>query len=81
MINYEINFVVEESLDGGYEAKAIGHSIFTQGETLEEIKEAIKESVHCHFDEADMPKTIRIVFLKEEVVAALKFQGIRGSNF
>ena len=70
MINYEINFVVEESLDSGFEAKAIGHSIFTQGETIEEIKEAIKESVHCHFDEADMPKTIRIVFLKEEVVAA-----------
>lgn len=68
--NFEINFVVEESLDGGFEAKAVGHSIFTQGETMEEVKTAIKEAVHCHFEDSKMPKTIRIVFLKEEVVAA-----------
>lgn len=51
----EIIFYVEESFDGGYEAKAIGHAIFTQGETVEEISENIKDSVKCHFDEKDMP--------------------------
>jgi len=56
MINFEINFVVEESLDGGFEAKAIGYSIFTQGETMEEIKEAIKEAVHCHLTKQICPK-------------------------
>ncbi|MDA2920308.1 2-oxoisovalerate dehydrogenase, partial [Desulfobacterota bacterium AH_259_B03_O07] len=34
----EIVFMVEEDPEGGFTAKALGHSIFTEGETLEEIK-------------------------------------------
>jgi hypothetical protein len=34
----EIIFVIEESAEGGYEAKALGHSIFTEADTYEEIK-------------------------------------------
>ena len=70
MVNFEITFLIEESLDGGFEAKAIGHSIFTQGETFQEVKDAIREAVHCHFDESEMPRTIRLLRLKEGVVAA-----------
>jgi len=46
----EIIFLVEESLEGGYEAKAIGESIFTEAESIDELKSNIKEAVHCHFD-------------------------------
>ncbi|MBN8571568.1 MAG: 2-oxoisovalerate dehydrogenase [Ignavibacteria bacterium] len=45
----EIIFLVEVSLEGGYEAKAIGESIFTQAESLDELKINVKETVHCHF--------------------------------
>lgn len=48
-MNKEIIFVVEESMDGGYEAKALGYSIFTQAETLQELKNEIKDAVNCHF--------------------------------
>jgi predicted RNase H-like HicB family nuclease len=65
----EIIFVVEESLDGGYEAKALGESIFTEGETLEELRINIKEAVQCHFD-VNPPKMIRLHYVKEEVFAA-----------
>lgn len=41
----EIIFVVEEDPEGGYNAKALGYSIFTEGETLEELKENIKDSL------------------------------------
>ena len=47
----EIIFIVEESLDGGYEAKAVGESIFTEAETIDDLKKNIAESVCCHFDE------------------------------
>ncbi len=47
----EIIFLVEEALEGGYTAKALGESIFTEGDTMEEIKANIKEAVECHFDE------------------------------
>ena len=65
----EIIFVVEESLDGGYEAKALGESIFTEAETLEELRTNIKEAVQCHFD-VNPPKMIRLHYVKEEVFAA-----------
>jgi hypothetical protein len=66
----EIIFIVEESLEGGFEAKALGHSIFTEAENLDSLKINIKESVSCHFNEAEMPKIIRLHYIKEEVIAA-----------
>jgi len=65
----EIIFVVEESPEGGYEAKALGHSIYTQGETVEEIREAAKDAVSCHFEENDRPRIIRLHWVKDELIA------------
>ncbi|MEK7477621.1 MAG: 2-oxoisovalerate dehydrogenase [Candidatus Coatesbacteria bacterium] len=56
----EITFLVEESLDGGYEARALGHSIFTQGETLDEVKSAIREAVECHFEPDRRPHVLLV---------------------
>ena len=47
----ELIFIVDESMDGGYEARAIGESIFTEGDSIDELKKNIKEAVQCHFDE------------------------------
>jgi len=47
----EIIFIVEETLDGGYEARAVGESIFTEAENIDELKRNIAEAVRCHFDE------------------------------
>ena len=47
----EIIFAVEESLEGGYEARALGHSIYTQGDTWDERREMVRDAVRCHFDE------------------------------
>ncbi|MEI7526896.1 MAG: hypothetical protein WCJ95_21285 [Mariniphaga sp.] len=54
----EIVFIVEESQDGGYFARAVNHSIFTQGETITELKVMINDAVQCHFDDAEMPDLI-----------------------
>jgi hypothetical protein len=69
MKNKEIIFLIEESLDGGFEAKAVGYSIFTEGETEDDIRKNILEAVHCHFDETEMPSFINIRFLREEQIA------------
>jgi predicted RNase H-like HicB family nuclease len=66
----EIIFLVEESLEGGYEAKALDHSIFTDEDTFEELIQNVKEAIHCHFETADMPKMVRLHFVREEVFAA-----------
>jgi hypothetical protein len=66
----EIIFTVEESPEGGYEARALGHSIYTQAETLEELKGMIQDAVRCHFDEETRPRVIRLHVVKDEVIPA-----------
>jgi len=66
----EIIFVVEEEPEGGFNAKALGYSIFTQGDTLEELKVNIKEALECHFDKKELsPSIIRLHIVKEEMLA------------
>ncbi len=64
----EIYFEVRESPEGGYEANALGASIYTQADTLEDVRSNILEAVECHYETADRPKWVRIIFLREEVL-------------
>ena len=67
----EIIFVVEESTDGGYIAKALSAAIVTEADTIEELRTMVKDAVHCHFDNpVELPKMIRLHFVKDEVFAA-----------
>ncbi|MDE3142635.1 MAG: 2-oxoisovalerate dehydrogenase [Bacteroidota bacterium] len=65
----EIIFIVEESNEGGFTARALGFSIFTEADTIEELREAVKDAVKCHFDD-DVQRVIRLHWVKEEVFAA-----------
>jgi hypothetical protein len=65
----EIIFLVEESPEGGYTAKGLGVSIYTQAPTIEALKVAVKDAVHCHFDD-DAKRIIRLHIVREEVIAA-----------
>ena len=65
----EVVFIVEEAQVGGFTAKFTTESIFTQAETLEGLKEAIIDSVHCHFDD-DQKRIIRLQIVREEVIDA-----------
>jgi hypothetical protein len=47
----EVAFIVEEDFNGGYTARAIGQSIFTEAETMEALNDNIREAVECHFGE------------------------------
>ena len=62
----EIVFLVEESQENGYIAKAVNHSIYTQGDNLDELKLMISDAVRCHFDEDEMPKLIHLHVTHEE---------------
>lgn len=65
----EIMFLIEDDPEGGYSAQALGYSIFTEGETVEDVKENIADAVECHFGESsDMPKIIRLHFVREEIL-------------
>lgn len=65
----EVFFLVEEAIEGGYTAKAIGESIFTEADTLDELKMNLRDAVQCHFNEENLPKIIRLHFVREEIIA------------
>ena len=66
----EIMFTVEEAPEGGYTARALGHSIFTEADNIKSLHERVKDAVKCHFEESEKPKLIRLHFTKDEVIAA-----------
>lgn len=64
----EIIFLVEDSPDGGYTARALGQSVFTEGDTLETLRQNVREAVACHFDEGTGPRVIRLHYVRDEVL-------------
>lgn len=69
----EIIFEVsEDEVDGGYVAVALGHAIATQGETLSELREMVRDAVNCHFGDGEAgaaPSIIRLHFVRDEVLS------------
>jgi len=66
----EIIFLVEEATEGGYEARALGYSIYTQAESLDELKTLLQDAVRCHFEDQQRPRVIRLHLVKDEVISA-----------
>ena len=64
----EIIFLVEDAPEGGYIAKALGESIFTEADDLESLHERVRDAVRCHFEEGRAPRMIRLHFAREEVI-------------
>jgi predicted RNase H-like HicB family nuclease len=67
----EIVFEVhEDEADGGYTAAALGHDVFTEADSLAELRANVREAVQCHFaDSGDAPPVIRLHFVRDEVLA------------
>lgn len=66
----ELIFNVEESPEGGYIARGLGVSIFTEADSLADLRVQVRDAVHCHFDEGQGPKVIRLHFVRDEIIAA-----------
>jgi len=66
----EIVFLVEEAPEGGYTAKALGYSIFTESDSWDELRKSVRDAVICHFNEGGSPGLIRLHFVRDEVLVA-----------
>jgi hypothetical protein len=66
----EIIFLVEEAPEGGYLARALGHSIFAEADTWDELKAAVQDAVLCHFEADEKPSVLRLHVVRDEVVLA-----------
>ena len=70
----EITFNVERCEESGWlsaswDAPGAGGGIVTQGKDLHELQAMIKEAVHCHFGEQEAPRSVRLHFLTDPVLA------------
>ena len=65
----EVIFLIEEAPEGGLTAKALGHSIFTEADTWDELRAAVRDAVNCHFETGEVPPSIRLHYVREEVLA------------
>jgi hypothetical protein len=66
----EIIFLIEEDPEGGFNARSLGYSIFTEAENIEELKLNIRDAMSCHFDkDVDIPKVVRLHFVREEIIS------------
>ncbi len=66
----EIIFLIEEAPEGGYLARALGHAIFTEADTLAELKAMVQDAVQCHFERREKPSVVRLHMVKDEVITA-----------
>lgn len=64
----ELIFLVEEAPEGGYVARALGESIFTEADTLEELPEKVRDAVRCHYEDGKAPKVVRLHHVREQVI-------------
>ncbi|HJW95184.1 MAG TPA: 2-oxoisovalerate dehydrogenase [Thermoanaerobaculia bacterium] len=64
----EIIVLVEEAVEGGYIARALGASIFTEADDLADLERNVRDAVRCHFEEDEMPRMVRLHFTREEVI-------------
>jgi hypothetical protein len=64
----EIIFVVEDAPEGGYTARALGASIYTEADDLPQLHSAVRDAVRCHFEDTDAPAIIRLHFVRDQVI-------------
>jgi hypothetical protein len=64
----EVIFLVEDASEGGFIARALGLSIFTEADTITELHNKVRDAIRCHFDEGKTPKVVRLHHVREEVI-------------
>jgi predicted RNase H-like HicB family nuclease len=65
----ELVFEVTQEADGGFVAEALSESIFTEGDTWEELRANVREAVHAYFFDRPAPQSIRLHLVRDEVLA------------
>jgi hypothetical protein len=65
----DLIFLVEEAPEGGYTARALGESIFTEADTLDELQDQVRDAVRCHFEESSRPSVVHLHLVRDLVIA------------
>jgi hypothetical protein len=47
----ELIFEIRDAEEGGFYARALGHAIFTEAETWEQLRANVLEAISLHFED------------------------------
>jgi len=65
----ELIFEIRDAEEGGYYARALGHAIFTEANTWEELRANVLEAVSVHFQDAPIrPRIVQLHYVKDELL-------------
>jgi predicted RNase H-like HicB family nuclease len=65
----ELIFEVRDAEEGGYHARALGHGIFIQADTWDELRANVREATALHFDDSnERPQIIQLHYVKDELI-------------
>jgi predicted RNase H-like HicB family nuclease len=65
----ELIFEIRDADEGGFYARALGHGIFTEGDTWEELRANVLEAVSLHFEEAPVrPRLVQMHYVRDELI-------------
>jgi hypothetical protein len=68
-MDMELIFEVRDADEGGYNARALGYSIFTQAETWDELRANVLEATTLHFEEEPaQPRLVQLHYVKDELI-------------
>ena len=68
-ISMELIFEVRDAEEGGYYARALGHGIFTEAETWEELRANVLEATSLHFEDGPVhPRLVQLHYVKDELI-------------
>jgi len=68
-IGMELIFEIRDAEEGGFYARALGHSIFTEADNWDELRANLIEAVSLHFEDADIrPRLVQMHYVKDELI-------------
>jgi len=64
----ELIFEVRDADEGGYFARGLGHAIFTEGDTWDELRANVLEATALHFETREQPRLVRLHYVRDELI-------------
>ena len=64
----ELVFEVVQEADGGYCAECLTESIFTEGDTWDELRKNVLEAISAFFFDRPRPERVRLHLVRDEVL-------------
>ena len=65
----ELIFEIRDADEGGFYARALGHGIFTEAGTWDELRANVLEAVSLRFEDATIrPRLVQMHYVKDELI-------------